>query len=316
MGGSADTAPLVTVLLLTHGHERFIAEALEAVLAQTYRPLEIIVFDAASPDGTAAIIAQTLARHPGRSDVRVIRSPRNLGFRDNTVQALEEAHGAYFIRLAGDDIAAPTLVGRMVAVLRGENVSLVTVNASYIDAASRPLGRLHRDPACSHDDSFETLARDGVNAVCFGPAIGLDMALYRRFGWSPDYLQASDIMMPFYAYLDKGARFIAEPLIQYRFHETNASVSFAAERSTNRIDELLAQEHSFYLHLAHALLMNDELVRLAAEDPPRYAAIARRIIPLVATQQAEMARKLVDARIRLRRLGVTRFAAALPEPPG
>src|SRR5262249_41636814 len=129
------------------------------------------------------------------------------------------------IRLAGDDIALPTLVERMVAVLHGENVSLVTVNAFYIDAESRPLGRLYRDPASPHDDSFETLARDGVNAVCFGPVLGLDLALFGPFGWSQDYLQASAIMRPFYAYLAKGARFIAEPLIRYRFHATNASIS-------------------------------------------------------------------------------------------
>ena len=79
-------APLVTVLLLTYRHENFIAEAIRGVLSQTYRPLEIIILDDASPDATPEVIAAELARHPEQTDVRVIRNPRNLGFRDNTVR--------------------------------------------------------------------------------------------------------------------------------------------------------------------------------------------------------------------------------------
>jgi hypothetical protein len=37
---------------------------------------------------------------------------------------------------------------------------------------SKPPGRLYRDPTGQHDASFETLACDGVNVVCFGPLIG------------------------------------------------------------------------------------------------------------------------------------------------
>jgi len=300
--------PLVTILLLTYRHEKFIAEAIRGVLSQTYAPLEIVILDDASPDATPEIIATELGRHGGRSDVRVIRNPKNLGFRDNTVRGLAEAHGEFVIRLAGDDIASPQLVERMVEVWRREDVSLVTVNACYIDAESRPLDRLYRDPAGPHDETFETLARDGVNAVCFGPAIGFERALYEEFGWSPDYLQASDIMMPFYAYLAKGARFIPEPLLKYRFHSDNASVSFMAERATSPTEKLLAEEHMFYLHLAHSLLMDDEMLRLRDANPQRYGAIADRIRPLLAVQRTEMARKLVKARIELRRLGVKRLA--------
>jgi len=308
------TAPLVTILLLTYQHEKFIAEATRGVLSQTYEPLEIIILDDASPDATPEIIAAELAKSPNRTDVRLIRNDRNLGFRGNTVLGLIGAHGEFIVRLGGDDIAAPDLIKRMVEVWQAKDVSLVTVNAAYIDAASKPLNRFHRDPTGLHDTSFETLARDGVNAVCFGAAIGFERALCLAYSWPPEYLQASDIMMPFYAYLAKGASFISEPLIQYRFHSSNLSASLAAERSASPVDKLLAEEHIFYLHLAHAFFMDEELLRLSCRHHGRYSAIAKTIRPLLAIQKSEMARKLVDARIKLHELGVTRLTA--PSLPG
>lgn len=300
--------PLVTILLLTYRHEKFIAEALRAVLAQSYSPLEIVVLDDASPDATPIVIAEELAAHPRGPEVRVIRNPQNLGFRDNTVRGLAEARGEFIVRLAGDDIVAPQLVERLVAVRRRKNVSLITVNATYIDADSKPLGRYHRDPCGPLDTSFETLARDGVNDLCFGPVIAFERALYDEFGWSPAYLQASDIMMPFYAYLAKGAGFIAEPLVRYRAHGGNMSLSVAADYATSTIEKALVEEHTQFIHLAHAMLMEAELDRLRAADPERFAAIIRRIAPLVAVQKSERVRKLVAARIELYGLGVRRPA--------
>jgi glycosyltransferase involved in cell wall biosynthesis len=298
-------ALLVSVLLLTYRHEKFLAEAIQGVLSQTYSPLEIILLDDASPDATPQVIATELARHPRGSDVRVIRNPQNLGFRDNTVRGLAEARGEFVVRLAGDDIAGSELIARMVALWRAENVSLITVNAEYIDAVSQPLGRFHRDPAGPHDDSFETLARDGVNDLCFGPVIAFERALYDEFGWSPAYLQASDIMMPFYAYLAKGARFIGEPLIKYRAHGGNMSLSVAFERGAGAIDRALVEEQIQYSHLAHALLMEKELNRLQRANPKRFRDIAQRIAPLLAIQKSERTRKLVASRIELHKLGVT-----------
>ena len=170
--------------------------------------------------------------------------------------------------------------------------------------------RFYSPPGAIIDESFETLATDGVNTVCFGAVIGFERALFDEFGWAPDSLEASDIIMPFYAYLAKGARFIPEPLVQYRTHGGNASHSLAAERATNPIDRLLADEHIHYVHLAHSLRMDDELIRLSDSDPNRFGPIAQRIRPLLAVQQTTMAHRLVKTCAALRELGVKRFAPA------
>src|SRR5580704_2715421 len=119
----------------------------------------------------------------------------------------------------------------MVKFWIAEDVSLVTANAYYIDENSSPLNRNFRDPTQPSDDSFETLARDGSNACCFGPAIGFEREVYDKFGYDTDFLGAYDIIFPFYAHLLKGAKFLNKVLLKYRVHSDNASLSLAWEKS-------------------------------------------------------------------------------------
>jgi GT2 family glycosyltransferase len=67
--------PLISVALLSHNRPAALPRAVESVLAQTYRPLELIVVDNPSP--RTPEIEAVVARYPG---VRFIRNARNLGF--------------------------------------------------------------------------------------------------------------------------------------------------------------------------------------------------------------------------------------------
>jgi glycosyltransferase involved in cell wall biosynthesis len=298
-------APLVSIVYVTYEQEKFALDALRSVLAQTYPMLDIIILDDASPDGTADIIAAELAKHRNRIDLRFIRNDQNLGAGNNTRKGLALTEGEFIIMFSGDDIMLPTMVEKMVAVWREADASLVTANACYIDAAGRELGRFSHNPTEPYDETFETLARHGGNAVCFGAAMGFERSLYDKFGLPPDYLGASDIILPFYAYLAKGARFIPEPLLKYRITGRNSSMTLQYERSKSPRDKLLIWEEDRYLHLAHALLMISELERLRQSDPSRYADIERRIRPLLTASVYETASQMVEARIKLDDMGVT-----------
>ena len=293
---SGSDKPLITIFPPCYQQEAFVAEALDGVLSQSYSPLEIIVFDDCSRDRTADIIERTIATHPRRSDVRFIRNPENRGAQAVGGVALGMAKGEYIFFSSGDDVMLPNMVEEMTKVLAGERVSLVTANAEYIDERSRPLNRTFRDPSVPVDDSFETLARDGGNACCFGAAIGFERTIYDRFGWMPELLKGYDIIYPFYAYLLRGARFIATPLLKYRVHGANASISLQAERAATPREKALAEQRAFLNHLAHAVLMEEILDNLRAASPERYGAMAARILPLLAIQMAEMSKKLVRSR--------------------
>ena len=302
-------SPLVSIVCVTYNHDRFIAEAITGMLAQTYAPLDIIILDDASTDATAQIIQDELAKYPQRHDIRFIRNERNLGIRDNFEKGVSLARGSFICKAHGDDIMMPTMIEEMTNVWRQEEISLVATNAIYIDEHSNELGRFYRDPAGLHDDSFETLARDGANVVCFGATQGFDRSLYDEFGWPPEYLTSDDIMLAFYGHLAKGTRFLPEPLLKYRVHGHNASLGLEAERSNGK-EKLLVEAEIHYVMMAHSVLMRSEIERLNHADPARYGEIYRRIKPLLELQTSEMAKKLVNTRLGLRQFGVSRLTAA------
>lgn len=68
--------PTLCVLMPNYNHARFLPESLEAILAQSYPPLEVIVLDDASTDNSVEVIESFLRRDPR---VRLVRNERNVG---------------------------------------------------------------------------------------------------------------------------------------------------------------------------------------------------------------------------------------------
>jgi glycosyltransferase involved in cell wall biosynthesis len=297
---AAAKPPLISIILLCYNYEKYINESLEGLFAQTYSPLDIIILDDFSSDQTAEIIESKLAKLPDSSNIRFVRNRRNMVHPIPAVLGMVK--GSFVIISSGDDIMLPQMVEEMVRAWLKQNVSLVTANAFYIDDQSNSLNRTFRDPSAPADVSFETLARDGANACCFGAAMGFERALCDTFGWPPTHLLGtSDIVLPFYAHLLKGVHFINRPLLKYRVHSKNASLSLLTEKSTGE-DKLHAIDRSLVTHLTHAVFFQEEIDRLQSEAPMRYARVAKRISPLLMVQMAEMAKKLIRNRRELDKL--------------
>lgn len=91
----------VSVALLTYNHERYVAQAIEGVLAQRGVEFELVISEDCSTDGTRAIVDQYAARHPDR--IRVLPSPRNVGMTRAFARGVEAATGRYVALLDGDD---------------------------------------------------------------------------------------------------------------------------------------------------------------------------------------------------------------------
>lgn len=102
----------ITVILLTYNQEKYVTEALKAVLNQDDTDFELIVGDDASTDGTDAEIKKSIAAHPDRKII-YLRNKVNLGLVKNFWQAVSRSSGTVIIAMAGDDISVPGRV-RMV----------------------------------------------------------------------------------------------------------------------------------------------------------------------------------------------------------
>ena len=94
--------PLVTVLVTTYNQEKYIAQALDSVLAQkTDFPFEIYVSEDCGTDGTRAILQEYAAKYPER--IRLNLRQKNVGISRNWYEGLCAARGDYVCTLEGDD---------------------------------------------------------------------------------------------------------------------------------------------------------------------------------------------------------------------
>lgn len=114
--------PLVSVGIPVYNGEKFLEDALDSLLGQTYAHLEIIIFDNASTDRTASICENYAAKDPR---IRYLRNAENLGAARNYNLTVEYASGHYFKWAAHDDVCAPTFIERCVQVLEQEPTVVV-----------------------------------------------------------------------------------------------------------------------------------------------------------------------------------------------
>lgn len=129
---TADSAGLVSVLMPCYNAERFVAQALDSLLRQTYTKLEILALDDGSTDSTARILAD-LAIADRR--VVVIRAKTNCGLISTLNRGLAVAKGEFIARMDADDISAPERITQQVTLLRRRpDLSLVGTGATWIGA--------------------------------------------------------------------------------------------------------------------------------------------------------------------------------------
>jgi glycosyltransferase involved in cell wall biosynthesis len=99
--------PLISVCLVTYNHCSYIQQALDGVLAQkTSCPVEIVIGDDCSDDGTTEIVREFQRMHPER--IRLLTATQNLGRhtgngRLNFIRTLRACRGRYIAMLDGDD---------------------------------------------------------------------------------------------------------------------------------------------------------------------------------------------------------------------
>ena len=94
--------PLASIVVITYNQEKSLPVTLDSLLAQkTSFPIEIVIGDDCSEDGTRAVIAKYAERFP--DIVRPIYNERNLGILGNYVSSLSQCRGKYRSACAGDD---------------------------------------------------------------------------------------------------------------------------------------------------------------------------------------------------------------------
>ena len=157
-----DGKPLVSVVCLCYNQERYVAEALESVAAQTYSGIELIVVDDGSSDGSKEAIAKVLASWASNhmEISAFLDLQENLGNCKAFNQGLAACRGKYVIDLAADDVLDPSRITQQVEQFEQlpDHFGVVYSDAEYIDETGRSMG-VHRVEGPSEGDVYAEVVR-------------------------------------------------------------------------------------------------------------------------------------------------------------
>lgn len=211
--------PHVSVVIPAYEAARFIAAALDSLLAQTFVDWEAIVVDDASSDDTSAVVAAHAARD---SRIRLLRQEENAGPAAARNRAVEAARGDWIALLDADDLYLPERLERLIRLGETEGLDVVADNLWMRDPASGRIVRsgLPQDGRVRDWTLAVLLANDRpARGFVYGllkPIVRADFLQRTGLRWRTDLRYGEDFV--FYAelfILGAKAKILPEPFYVY-----------------------------------------------------------------------------------------------------
>lgn len=219
----------ISVVMPAYNVERFVAEAVESVLNQTHRDLELIAVDDGSTDGTKAILEHYASLD---SRMRVIAQP-NGGVAAARNAGIEIAQSQWIAVMDADDLMEPHRLERQVAFL-GEHPDLAIASSlvTWIDQQGNPLGQSSSN--LTTDSAVREAYRRDPVIILSHPTCMIRRDIMLSVGAYRTQFRASSDIDLFNRIADAGGRILVQPehLLRYRIHPSSVTGTTASWDST------------------------------------------------------------------------------------
>jgi len=233
--------------------ERFLAEAIESVLNQSYGAFELIIINDGSTDRTASITDQ-YARQDTRIRVLTNETAQGFGGEKASNSAYKLATGKYIAKLDADDIAHPARLSKQVAFLdQNPDIFLVGSFLELIDITGQVTGQ--RKYPVNHQSIYQNFYyKSGIGhpSVMFRNGVVETDFYALRFPALNDYYS-------FFLLMKAGHRVanLPEYLVQYRIHDANTVFTNLPHKwAVNMaIKQSFVREFGYKAPLHHRLLL-------------------------------------------------------------
>ena len=152
-------SPTLSVIIPVYNRERYIKQALESILAQTFIDFELLIIDDGSTDHSPEII--TSFRD---SRIHFVRNECNLGIPKTRNRGIELARGKYVAFLDSDDYACPTRLERQLAAISSHpECAMVGCWERPMDEFGHVFGAIKRRPVTPEVLRAYSLFRCGIS---------------------------------------------------------------------------------------------------------------------------------------------------------
>lgn len=211
-----NTEPFVSVIMPAYNAEKYIAEAIDSILNQTYKNFELIILDDASTDNTWKIIEDYASK-----DKRIIsiRNEKNLYIAGNRNKGISIAKGTYIVWQDADDVSYPTRIKKLVQFM--EDSVRVGICGSYIQSFNE---RGDLDVRRYATDDRTLRAHIFMFSPVAQPAAIIRSDIFSKVGeFDESYPPAEDIDMSFRIGEFYDFANLPEILLKYREHPDSAT---------------------------------------------------------------------------------------------
>jgi len=216
----------VSVVMPAYDAERFVAEAVRSVLAQTHRDFELICIDDGSTDRTLEILGEFAARD---SRVRVLRQPHGRQARALN-RGLAEASSELVVVMHADDVMLPGRIAAQVEFMSANpDLAVASCLVAHIDETGRRIGS--SPVALTTRDEVRAMAAAHLPIGISHPgAILRKSAVVDAGGYRDAFVPSEDVDL-WNRLLERGWMVLVQPelLLEYRIHARAASVRGARE---------------------------------------------------------------------------------------
>ena len=203
----------VTVLMPTFNVAPWVDEAIQSVLNQTYKDLELLVVDDASSDDT---LAHVKAINDPR--IRIAAFPNNVGLAENLDRGLDLIDTELVARMDGDDIAEPDWLETGIKVLDSHpEVGVCSFGFQFFGSKTS----LVRFPELHEDSKAQML----FGCTVIVPVLRRSVFIDNNLRYCTDAFPAEDYMMWSNVYRVTQVYNVQRTLFHYRTHETQISTA-------------------------------------------------------------------------------------------
>jgi len=206
--------PKVSVLMPVYNGEKYLREAIDSILNQTFTDFEFLIIDDGSTDDSRKIIS-----HYTDKRIRLIKNKQNLGLARSLNKVIELSLGLYLARMDADDISLPNRLQLQVSEME-KNANLGVVG-SWVEI----FGKAKDNNIWKYPESNDEISSQLLLHCCFAhPTVLINKRLINQYNYSyPEIRYGEDYA--FWLKMNKNLEYknVQQVLLKYRI--TNSSLS-------------------------------------------------------------------------------------------
>jgi len=269
--------PLVSLCILTFNHEKYVSQAINSCLTQSYKNIEIIIVDNHSQDGTVSIIRRKYKTELENGKIKLFDLEYNTYPSHGFNYAIGKSQGEYISIFSGDDTLCINKVERQIDVMVKEGFSNLFTWVNIINDKEEVINADFLENIFNRDYDNQKIKEHFIHSgnMLSALSVMLSRDVFEKYGYFDERLvQLQDYDFWLRIASNDNINLLTERLSNYRLRDDGGNLSLVNHKSRQLrtdFEELYVYRHLLAFDLKTienvvGVLNNDQTVAMALHD--------------------------------------------------